>query len=127
MEWVGCRGKSVGKEATLWRVFQPQGKLSVRSWAGAGQVDIRSYRGENREGGALGGTHVGDSGVWGGGQSKSDEDRMTVRASASSGDPRHGGPPRRPIRFTCCCRADHTRPSLEPCQEITMKSFIPIN
>ena len=61
---------------------------SVRSWAGAGQVDIRSYRGENREGGALGGTHVGASGVWGGGQSKSDEDRMTVRASASSGDPR---------------------------------------
>lgn len=58
--------------------FSTSGDIeSVRSWAG--QVDIRSYRGKNREGGALGGTHVGASGVWGGGQSKSDEDRMSMR------------------------------------------------
>ena len=36
VEWVGCRRKSGGKEATLWRVFQPQGKLRVRI-AGQGQ------------------------------------------------------------------------------------------
>lgn len=36
VEWVGCRGKSGGKEATLWRVFQPQGKLRV-CVAGQGQ------------------------------------------------------------------------------------------
>ena len=59
--------------------FSTSGEIeSAHSWAGAGQVDIRSYRGENREGGTLGGTHVGASGVCSGGQSKSDEDRTTM-------------------------------------------------
>ena len=59
--------------------FSTSGDIeSVHSWAGAGQVDIRSYRGKNREGAALGGTRVAASGAWGGGQSKSDEDRMSM-------------------------------------------------
>lgn len=36
MGGVGCRGKSDGKEATLWRVLQPQGTLRV-CVAGQGQ------------------------------------------------------------------------------------------
>lgn len=63
----------------MWRVFQPQGKLRV-CIAGQGQGRWTSdLTGEKTgEGGTLGGTHVGASGVCGGGQSKSDEDRMTM-------------------------------------------------
>lgn len=79
VEWVGCKkGKSGGKGGHLWRVFfQPQEIESVHSWAGTGQVDIRSYRektGKEEPWEA----HMSGFRVCGGGQSKSDEDRMAM-------------------------------------------------